>query len=205
MPAHQPPASRAYVFVSPLKLIDIANPGFLYGGGFRWSSGYAVEVGHLRLSSRKPEYRSRGSSTGHRFHLSLRRYFDMGRHSGLHPYAQLRSDYMVRRHRSVETFVMERDSTLGGDLTYQDSIGVRTNILTLNAILGLEYDLGPLTIDVSFGLGVRYKRLGHTDRIRPADQQWESLFAGTLLDNPNVPRRDRTFNVPLDLRLMYYF
>ncbi len=206
VPATPPqPGKQFYVFVSPLKTIDRVNPGALYGVGIKWPTGYAVEVGHLYLFENIPWAERVKDNRGHRVHLGLRRYFKPEEPANVPaPYLQLRTDYLRRSHRSVASFESLPDtSELFGPI-YRDSIGVNTTILTVNGMVGMEFPVGPFIVDASIGLGWRWRRVRHTDRIRNEDA-YASFVNVEEWFTRNGPGTETTFNIPLDLRLIYRF
>ncbi len=195
---------QPYVFISPLKTIDPVNPGLLYGAGIKWPAGYAVELGHLRLFEHIPRAPRVEDNRGNRFHLSLRRYLNKGEQTTAPtPYIQLRTDYLRRSHRSVATFLPVTDTTeLFAPAGYQDSIRVHTTTLTVNGMVGFEYPVGRFIVDLSIGLGWRWRRVRHSERIRQEDRYASFLRAEEWFTR-NEPGQEVTFNIPLDLRLIY--
>ena len=198
---------RIYVFLSPLKVVDLSNPGILYGVGSSVGRKLGIEFGHEMLFTKLRKVPSARNTRGNRFHLAVRRYLAYPSREKTRHYLQFRGDLLNRRHESIVSILPAEDQYNGLTTLYQDSVTVASRIITLNAIFGAEQSLGEhFAIDISAGLGARFKYVRHRDRIDPSDIFFEEEGGdGDFFARNKPERRGGYFNIPVDIRLLYRF
>ena len=192
---------RPYLAGSPLKVFEPVNRGLLGAAGLVWPAGWSAEIGYLWLIPQDNELVNVDNQRGGRMHLTARRYFVQRPETPLVPFVQLRGDLLRRTHRTVATF--EEGETADRELIlYQDSVGVDTRTRTLNLMVGLDWSMSRhFSVELSAGVGKRFRRVSYFDRIRPGDREFKNYR--DLADLRNDVGEFNTFNLPVDLRLIY--
>ncbi|WP_116105729.1 hypothetical protein [Lewinella sp. IMCC34191] len=189
-----------YIFLSPLKVLDGSNPGILYGAGKIWPSGFGAEIGHLYLISTPEQREPISDLLGDRLHLGIRKYL-VRQAERLSPYVGLRLDHLRRNHRAVVP-IDGRNNAQVVEATYLDSVRVESRITTLNVVAGMDSRNGRISADLLIGLGIRWRRVNHLDRIRPGDRYDYEGYAEDFIDF-NQPARETAFSIPFDVRMIY--
>jgi hypothetical protein len=94
--------------------------------------------------------------------------------------------------------------TLGLTYNYTDTFTVRKVTLALNLRMGYQIRIDNMLIDISMGLGLKYKNIIHDERINPNDEMERSRNFN-LYYLSNREGRYLTVNVPINFTLAYRF
>ena len=88
--------------------------------------------------------------------------------------------------------------------TYNDSIQVSKNTYSLNHKFGVIFYIKKLVIDLSIGVGLKYRDAKHAGRIHESDYLTKSLSPNTIYYS-NIKSKDFLLNVPITIKIGYIF
>jgi hypothetical protein len=88
--------------------------------------------------------------------------------------------------------------------TYNDSTQVSKNTYSLNHKFGVIFYIKRLVIDLSIGVGLKYRDAKHTGRINESDFLTKSLSPNTIYYS-NIEGKDFLLNVPINIKIGYIF
>ena len=88
--------------------------------------------------------------------------------------------------------------------TYDDSIKVSKNTYSLNHKFGVIFYIKRLVIDLSIGVGLKYRDAKHTGRLYESDFLTKSLNPNTIYYS-NIEGKDFLINVPINIKIGFIF
>ncbi len=192
---------------TPMKLAGLANPSFELGYEHKTGKRYSTQLmaGYL-LPNSIFDMSSTVLPEAKGFTLSAEERFYFKKPAPFGPYLALEFHYLKSRYKDVWNFGVANifADTLHGYNNYADTFGVRKQTFSYSFKIGYQYIKDRFSVDVFAGLGLRYKMIKHTDRIKPEDEM-------EIPRHPNfyyITHREGNFmtvSMPLNIRIGYTF
>lgn len=193
------PKFKNNVKFSPVKLIDIVNPGFEFGYERYYSHKFSTQINITKLERLNPFYYSEYSG----YKVSIQQNFFVEK-LDVHPiYLGIEPFFWKADFKSVGYFGKgDYFDTL--NYNYFDSFSAKKIVFGLNLKIGIQLNFKRFLIDAYCGLGLKRRTIVHYDRINPID----------VLEPPrhfNAPyeamkeTNDLVFNLPCSIKLGFLF
>jgi hypothetical protein len=91
-------------------------------------------------------------------------------------------------------------------IRYEDEFGVKKQTFSLNAKIGRQFFIDRLSIDLSVGVGLRYKNINHFDKINSEGELDDDVFLFRDMKDLNIlPGKFLTISLPGSLRVGWLF
>jgi hypothetical protein len=161
------------VKITPLKIAGLFSPAAEISFEKSTSKNYSSQVMAswlLPKSSWKLRDDFNPCIQGFRVSIEEKYYFMNTAPSG--PYLSLELSYLKNKYNDIQRFGIKDiySDTSYKNTNYSDSISIKKQTLSLNFKFGGQYFINRLSFDLYFGLGIRYKDVRHTGRIKPNDE-----------------------------------
>lgn len=97
-----------------------------------------------------------------------------------------------------------RDSLLARTYNYYDTFQVRKQTISYNFRIGLQINIDRVIIDITTGIGIKYRDVAHYGRKNPGDEMVPPFEPNYFYD-ATVEGKYNTLNIPMTLRVGYRF
>ncbi len=187
--------------VNPLKPIGLVNPGLELAYELRYAKHFSTLVsggvlGNFLDTAPYEAY------SGYRFSLEQKYLYPVPA-LGFWLYPSLSAVYNTIDLEDVGMFI-DTNNTAPAYEGYLDTFSMHKETFSVNANLGMVIPIRHFVIDISGGLGVKYRSITHHDRIEPRDilktPRHPNVYHEAEKES-NVP----TMNVLLCIRVGYCF
>ena len=193
------------ITVSPLKVIDLANPGFEFGYQRNTGAHFATEVQATWQTQWQIQGLPYKNYNGARLGIGEKIYFP-GKKQPHEDYVELQAVGLDVNY-AVQTDVSEVQRTFYYDprqITYADSFNVHKLTLSLNFKVGETLIIGKhWLLDWAIGFGVKFKSVTHSGEQYPGYYIASSPIGLTSLSS--TAGNKTTINLPATLRFCYGF
>lgn len=194
--------------LSPVKIADLINPGIEFNyerkfGNFstQLSAAYLVDVFGITVFSNFKGFRV---GVEEKYFLNSQRKIFFRKREYFHPYLSASLAFAKVDYKFESKFGIIDPDTDFVTYEYLDAFGIKKQTMALNFKYGFQTIYKHWIVDISFGLGLKYKNVEHYDRNNPTDQLIESRHAN-VYDISNKEMKGITLNVPATLKIGYVF
>lgn len=191
---------------SPFRLIDLSNPGIelsyerkMRDFSAQFSSAYLTELNN------DDELRT---YKGSKFVLDGKWFFLNHKNRPTQNFKRLQP--YVSLELELANIAIKDDVFMGDSNSYQghyylDTISIKKTTAAANIKYGFQLTvLKHLVIDISAGLGVRYKKIAHFDKLNDSDKMAPSRHPNIFYIS-NAEMNGTTINIPLNIKIGYTF
>lgn len=193
--------------INPVKAVSPIYSGVEVSLEKRTGSSFSTQLTGAYLF-RNPVWRPK-DDIDHRikgFQAGVEERYYLKRSAPLGPYLALDFSYLKTQFKEDWLFVDGEsfvDSTLYYE-TYVDTFGIKKQTYSLNFKYGYQYVIKRFTLDMSIGMGIRYKDVVHIDRKNPEDLP-ESHNEPDFYQISNESGKRWTASFPFNIRIGWTF
>lgn len=156
---------------TPLRLVSLSNPSIEIGLEKSTGNHFSTQVMASYLIPSLFDYAVQGwknSTSGLRFSLEEKLYLKKISPRGA--YVAIELNYLNTRYSEISLFTNGLEYSDSMRTSYQDKYRVHKQTFSINLKYGYQKIKGPWTLDAYVGIGQRYKRVDHLDRLIPEDE-----------------------------------
>lgn len=193
--------------LTPLRLASFTNASLEIGYERRAGSGFATVVtGAYLLPSTLWRIGDKVSQQQRGYALAVEEKLYFRQSAPVGPYLAMELSGLKARYRDVGLFGAKNRflDTTRSRQTYLDSFGVKKHTLSLNVKFGFQKVRKRFVLDLYAGVGIRYKEVTHSDRLKP-DDELEMPRHPNIYYFTNKEGRQWTFSMPLNVCIGWLF
>ena len=184
---------------SPVKLIDIVNPGIEFGYERYYSHKYSTQISITKLERLNPFYYSEYSG----YKVSIQQNIFFGKLDAHPIYFGLEPFFWKTDFKSLGYFGNgDYFDTL--NYSYFDSFSAKKIVFGLNLKIGIQFHFKRFLIDAYCGLGLKRRTTVHYDRINPFDALQPPLHINAPYEAMKETD-DLVINLPCSIKIGFLF
>ena len=159
------------VKLTPLKVFTLGNAGYEISYERKFNNSFATQISAAYL------YRSYNVLTEYSlipdtkgFELGIEEKWYFKKSAPIMKYISLNFNYLQNEHQTTVYLTNELEYSNELYRSYKDTINVAKKTYSLNLKYGYQVIKKRISIDMYFGIGIRYKDVQHFDKIYPNDK-----------------------------------
>jgi hypothetical protein len=188
---------------TPFKMIDLVNPGLEFSVEKKYSNKWSTQLSAAWLhnffnTTALKNFKGFTVGVEEKRFVKKKDPYKAG-----NPYIALQFMYYNSTYNDVARFGVKSryQDSIAFLNNYVDSFGVRKQTASLNFKFGVQIPMGENFLwDFSFGVGLKYKDVVHTDRLKPNDDM-ESPRHFNAYYMASLPGKYVTVNIPFNIKL----
>lgn len=201
----EPPLLKNQLKFSPLRLLDIYNPGLELSYERIFEKRYSTQLSVTYLNdglflnvtgiSTYQDFKGLRISLEEKYFIKPYKYFKK----------YFSGEFIFYQANIHDIMSFGSESTYYYDsLAYKDSITINKKMLTFNVKFGVQLQVKHFILELSGGIGIKYKDIRHVERLNPDDyMQRPRHLTG---DASALEEGNRyAVNFPLNIKLGYLF
>jgi hypothetical protein len=193
--------------VTPLKAVSTINSGVEISYEKRVSNSFSTQLAATYLfpasiwdlgNDFMPQIKG--------FRVAVEEKYYMKRSAPLGQYISLEFNYLKNNYQAIGRFGVADvySDTTYNDTNYDDTIRIDKNTYSFHLKIGYQHIRKRFSIDFFAGVGVRYKDVVHSDRLKP-DDDMEMPMEPNVYYITNQEGQYWTISIPLNIRLGWTF